>query len=894
VTLEELTQSLAGRYRVERELGAGGMATVYLAHDLRHDRQVALKVIKPDIVATVGADRFVNEIRTTAHLKHPHILPLFDSGAVGDAPFYVMPYIEGESLRARLRREERLPVADTILILRELADALAYAHAHGIVHRDIKPDNVLLSGRHVFLADFGIARALEGLAPIDQTMTATSVIVGTPTYISPEQASGQSHIDHRADIYAFGVMAYEMLAGAPPFTGKTSAVVMAGHLAAIPESLAARRPEVPPGLASAVMKCLEKNPEERWQRMSDLLAELDCLSADIHAATHTSAPGASSVALRVGAVLAALVGIVGLWLFLKTRSVETPITIGSLQHVTRDPGLELDPAISPDGRTLAFVAGPPGKRRLYLRQIGGGRAIALTEPDIAPSQRRPDWSPDGSRIVFQAGQQGIGVRPETRTGALYVIPALGGAPTLLVPPTSDGIAVSPAWSPDSSHVAYCTEDGVYIVPSSGGSPQRVVKATKSMHSPRWSPDGERIAYVVGGAYFVLGEDMLGNTETSAIHIVSVATGADQIVTTGEWLDVSPMWMPDGRGLLFVSSRNGGRDVYRQRLSRSGMPEGNPERVTSGLNAHTISLSRDGKLLAYSSLAFHANIWAIPIPQQGVVSVADAKELTFGSEKTEKLAVSKDGQWLAYDSDRSGNTDVWKLRIAGGEPEQVTRDPVPEFVNDWSPDGTQILFHAIRGATGRDVMAVTADGIRTAVVAGSSGEEQHGSWGPDGNSVAFAGGLAVGDSYNLFVISRPNKEAPWGVPRQLTTDTGVDPKWSPDGRQIAFTRRGELRIISADGRDDRVLVAHRPTSGQPLPQYAIWSRDGGTIYFKAADEENKASIWAVPAAGGTPRLLVRFDDPSRPSLRREFASDGVRFYFTIAQDESDIWVAEVRK
>ncbi len=894
MTPEQLSLSLAGRYRIERELGAGGMATVYLAHDLRHDRQVALKVVKKEIVATVGADRFISEIRTTAHLKHPHILPLFDSGAVGDTPFYVMPYIEGESLRARLRRETRLPVADTLLILRELADALAYAHAHGIVHRDIKPDNVLLSGRHVYLADFGIARALEGLAPLDQTMTATSVIVGTPSYLSPEQVAGQSHIDHRADIYAFGVLAYELLAGTPPFTGATAAVVMSAHLTTPPEPLAAVRPDVRPGLATTVMRCLEKKPEDRWPQMSDLLAELDRLSASLLSGGQASRPERSSNLLRAGALLAVLIAITAVWLLLNTRGGDAPISIGSLQHVTRDPGLELDPAISPDGRTIAFVAGPPGQRRLYVRQIDGGRNIALTEPDVAPSQRRPDWSPDGTRIVFQAGQQGIGVRPETRNGALYTIPALGGAPTLLVPPTRNGIAVTPAWSPDGSRVAYCAEDGIYVVPAAGGSPRRVLQTSKSVHSPRWSPDGARLGYVVGGIYFVLGEDQLGNTETSAIHIVDVATGADRIVTSGQWLDVSPTWTLDGRGLLFVSSRDGGRDVFRLRLSRGGMPEGDVERVTSGLNAHTISMSNDRTVLAYSSLAFRANIWSVPIPEQAVASVGDAVQVTFGSEKTEKVVMSYDGRWLAYDSDRSGNADVWKLRLGGGEPEQVTRDPVPEFANDWSPDGQEILFHTIRGATVRDLMTIRADGTRPAVVAGTSAEEQQGSWGRDGNSIAFSGGLGRGDSYNVFVVTRPDRDAPWGAPRQLTTDTGIDPKWSPDGRQIMFTRQGELRIISADGRDDRVVVSRSILADKAVAQFAIWSRDGATIYFKAADDERRATIWTVPAAGGTPRLLVRFDDPSRPSLRREFASDGVRFYFTIAQDESDIWVAQVRE
>jgi serine/threonine-protein kinase len=888
---QALSESLAGHYRIDRVLGSGGMATVYLAHDVRHDRQVAVKVVKPEIVATVGADRFITEIRTTAHLKHPHVLPLFDSGSAGEALFYVMPYIDGESLRSRLRREGQLPLTDTMTILREVADALAYAHARGVIHRDIKPDNVLLSGRHVFLADFGIARVLEAGASVDQTVTAASTIVGTPIYLSPEQAAGRSHIDHRADIYSFGVMAYEMLAGTPPFAGNTAPAVMAAHLATPADPLPARRPDVPPGLSALVMKCLAKRPDDRWQRMDDVLVALDAVAAP-RADAIPAGSRRRSLAFGAGAgALAAVLIAAPLGWFLWKARTGAPPAIGALRQITRDPGLELDPAISPDGKTLAFVAGPPGQRRLYVRQVGGDRAIPLTNAGIAQSQRRPDWSPDGTRIVFQAGRQGFGVRPEVRNGALYTIPALGGSPTLVLPPRDGGVAVSPSWSPDGTRIAYCAEEGVYVIPAAGGSPRQVVKAARS-HSPRWSIDGTLLAYVAGGTEFVLGEDQLGNTELSGIHIVSVQAGVDRAVTDGQSLDFSPVWTRDGQGLLFVSSRRGGRDVYRLRLSRSGVPEGDVERVTSGLNAHGISLSQDGKLLAYSSLTVLANIWSLPIPQQAVTSVAEAQQVTFGREKTEKIVVSRDGQWLAYDSDRSGNADVWKLRLPGGEPEQVTRDPGPEFANDWSPDGLEILFHTIRPVTRRDVMSAAADGTRISAMIATPDQEQHGSWSPDGNSIAYSSGTGAVDLYHVYVVSRDNKGAPWGAPRPVSPEIGVDPKWSPDGARILYIRRGELHVVRPDGRGDETIV-RGSTADQPFPQYGIWSRDSKTIYFKAADAERRASIWTVPAEGGTPRLLVRFDDPQKPSLRREFATDGVRFFFTIAQDESDIWVAEVK-
>ena len=301
--------------------------------------------------------------------------------------------------------------------------------------------------------------------------------------------------------------------------------------------------------------------------------------------------------------------------------------------------------------------------------------------------------------MFQAGQQGLGVRPAVRTGTLYSIPALGGTPTLLLAPTNDGVAFTPSWSPGGDQIAYAAQDGIYVVVAQpGGTPRRIVSADQTAHSPRWSPDGLRLVYVRGGAYFALGEDQLGNTETSAIHVVTIASGADQALTDGATLDVSPVWTTDGRGVLFVSNRSGGRDVYLGRLSRSGQLRGAVERVTSGLNAHGISLSKDGKSLAYSSLAFRANIWSVAIPDQRIAVTADARQVTFGSEKTEKVVVSRDGLWLAFDSDRSGNTDIWKLRIGETEPQQVTRDPSNEFANDWSPDGKEILFHAIRAGT----------------------------------------------------------------------------------------------------------------------------------------------------------------------------------------------------
>ncbi|MDQ3243724.1 MAG: serine/threonine protein kinase, partial [Gemmatimonadota bacterium] len=276
--IEQLNRTLDPSYRLDRQVGAGGMATVWLAEDLRHRRKVAVKVLNPELSAILGTERFLQEIELTAGLQHPHILPLFDSGRADGILYYVMPYIDGESLRQRLIRGGPLPIADAVRILRDVADALAHAHTRGVVHRDIKPENVMLSDRHALVADFGIAKALTEAAGKD-SLTVAGAAVGTPAYMSPEQASADQRIDHRSDIYAFGVLAYEILAGRPPFEAVTARGVLVAHLTSEPASLASRRADVPARLAAVVHRCLEKDPQARWQSADDILAELEGLAA---------------------------------------------------------------------------------------------------------------------------------------------------------------------------------------------------------------------------------------------------------------------------------------------------------------------------------------------------------------------------------------------------------------------------------------------------------------------------------------------------------------------------------------------------------------------------------------------------------------------------------------
>jgi len=273
--LDRLRAALAGRYAIERELGAGGMATVYLADDLKHGRKVAVKVLRPELAAALGPDRFPREIQILARLQHPHILPLLDSGEAEGFLYYTMPYIDGVSLRQRIDRDGALPMQEAVRITREVADALASAHAAGILHRDIKPGNVMLSGRHALVMDFGIAKAVSDAG--GQTLTTVGVAIGTPVYMSPEQATGSDDVDARSDIYALGILSYEMLTGRPPFQGKNAQATLSAQILEKPRPITEERPAVPHAVADFVMRCLEKSPSDRWQTTEELVPLLESL-----------------------------------------------------------------------------------------------------------------------------------------------------------------------------------------------------------------------------------------------------------------------------------------------------------------------------------------------------------------------------------------------------------------------------------------------------------------------------------------------------------------------------------------------------------------------------------------------------------------------------------------
>jgi serine/threonine-protein kinase len=307
---EQLESALTGRYAIERELGRGGMATVYLAQDVRHDRPVALKVLHPDLGAALGGERFQREIRLAARLQHPHILSVHDSGEAAGLLWFTMPYIEGESLRDRLRREKQLPLRDALRIAREAAEALEYAHQHGVVHRDIKPENILLTGKptaggwHALVADFGIARAL-GQADAEDKLTQTGLTVGTPAYMSPEQGSGERQLDGRTDIYSLGVVLYEMLAGEPPFTGPTAQAIVSRRFTETPRPVRSLRESVPEAVEQAVSRALARTPADRYPSAGQFAQALDDAGQQVTLEPTTPSPTRAQAAQPTLAAAAA-------------------------------------------------------------------------------------------------------------------------------------------------------------------------------------------------------------------------------------------------------------------------------------------------------------------------------------------------------------------------------------------------------------------------------------------------------------------------------------------------------------------------------------------------------------------------------------------------------------
>jgi serine/threonine protein kinase len=410
--LARLQGALADRYAIERELGAGGMATVYLARDLRHDRAVAIKVLRPELAATLGAERFLLEIKTTAQLTHPNILPLLDSGEADGLLYYAMPYVEGESLRSRMTREKQLPLDDALRITREVADALGYAHSHGVIHRDVKPENILLESGHAVVADFGIARALTAAG--GRHLTQTGFTVGTPEYMSPEQAAGNTDLDGRSDLYALGCVLYEMLSAETPYTGPTPVAILAKKLSEPLPRISVVRETVPPAVEAALGRALARIPADRFATAGEFAA---ALAGEGFVPAVSPRAGRRQRLLLVSAAAAVLVaaGVYALLRWMPGGARGSALVNASFTQLTTEPGVEWFPSLSPDGKWVVYGGDAGGHRHIFLRGVGAQNPFDLTK-DSPGDDDQPAFSPDGERIAFRSSREGGGIFVMGRTG----------------------------------------------------------------------------------------------------------------------------------------------------------------------------------------------------------------------------------------------------------------------------------------------------------------------------------------------------------------------------------------------------------------------------------------------------------------------------------------------
>ncbi len=450
---------------------------------------------------------------------------------------------------------------------------------------------------------------------------------------------------------------------------------------------------------------------------------------------------------------------------------------------------------------------------------------------------------------------------------------MGGTPRPAFSAPPEGALGHPAWSPDGTRLAYRLGSVLHVYTVATGEHREIGQG----HWPVWSPDGEWIAYTVGNLNFVSFGRSLGNIAPSAIRVAPADGGPSVTVALNEDQNVSPTWLPDGR-LLFVSNRGGGRDVYAVELNGDGMPRQEPVRVTTGLDPHTISLSRDGRTLVYSTLLRRQNVWSIEIPRGDPVSGYDGERVTTGRQVIEGMAVSPDGRSLAFDSNRSGNQDLYVQPLDAGPPVQVTDHPADEFVKAWSPDGRWLTGHGFRNGN-RDIFVVRADGTDHQTVYDSPTPDRYPDWSPDGRSLVFQSILEDGTA--LFVTDGGGG-SDWSEPRRLTT--GSSARWSPDGERIAFSSGPSAFVVDLNGEQRRNVF-----EGNDV-ETLFWSSDREIIVLDRLDDGTTA-FREVSVDGSAARTLVEFDDLLRLP-RAEFFVHGGRIYYTFAELEGDLWVMDL--
>ncbi|HET6796764.1 MAG TPA: protein kinase [Gemmatimonadales bacterium] len=865
--------ALEGRFRIERELGRGGMATVYLAQDLRQERLVALKLIHPEVTATLGPERFLREIKLTAKLRHPHILPLFDSGEAAGQLWYSMPYIEGESLRQRLTREQRIPLDQAIHIAGDVLAALAYAHQHGIVHRDIKPENILLEGSEAVLADFGIAHAMTAAG--SERLTGVGMAIGTPAYMSPEQVTGSGPLDGRSDLYSFGCVLYEMVSGAPPFTGPTPQSVVAKHLGMAPPALPALTGRLSPAVARAISTSLAKSPDERFPTAEAFAAALD--------AGHT---GKQLPARRGMAALAAvLLMLLGLT-FYAGRRISSDTTEGSgmvasglnrrLSQLTFGEGLEEWPAWSPDGTSLAYVAEVDGYRQLFVRTLANGSERRISKEPADNIQ--PAWTPDGKRLAFvRAGMAGGKLEPSDINGSyneggdIWTVELESGRETRLVQN-----AFGPAYSPAGDRLAFdapwAGARRIWVADTNGRNPRQVTSDSSEavVHtSPRWSPDGKRLVF--------------RRIEKIKSDIVDVDVGSQQAtrVTNDNVLDMDPVWAPDGNHIYFASSRGGGLNLWRIAVSATGSASGQPEQLTTGAGDDVEpTISPNGSRLVFAVRGINSDLWRMPLSPETGQPTGQPVPVVMTTRVESRGSWSPDGSTIAFNSDRLGEMNIWLHRMADSSERQVTQGPGGDYQPNWSPDGERLVFFSARGGNA-DIWSVPVSDGKLTRLTSDPATDTNPFYSPDGQWIAFISDR--GGRADVWVMRADGAE-----PRQLTHEGvgGHFLRWSSDSRSIVFRAESGTQI-----RIYRVSVQNGLTTQLPdvsSGAHMSFSPDQSLIL----DVKGHKSLWIYPVSGQSPRQVFAFTNPDIRIDYPVWSPDGRWVLFDRAAPKGgDLWLME---
>jgi Tol biopolymer transport system component len=861
--LGRLQSALADRYRLDREIGAGGMATVYLAEDVRHDRQVALKVLRPELAAVIGAERFLAEIKLTANLQHPHILPLFDSGEADSYLFYVMPFVEGETLRDRLNRDKQLPVADAVRITIEVASALDYAHRRGVVHRDIKPENILLHEGQALVADFGIALAASKAG--GSRMTETGMSLGTPHYMSPEQAMGEREITARSDVYALGAVLYEMLTAEPPFTGATAQAVVARVVTESPRPLVPQRHTIPRHVEAAVLTALEKLPADRFASAAEFA---DALKDKSYTSTASmpAAAAAEAAAPRPGArrrpgtvVLALSVGLAvatgaALWGWLRPKPVP-PLSQFSmalrlnqgLQPPLPTGGSRI--VLSPDGRSLVYSGPADGGNRLWLRRLDQLDAVPIAGTEGAAT---PFFSPDGQRVGFVKG--GTSVR----------IASLAGAPTVTL--TDKANTTSGDWG-DDGYIYFEVDSGIARMPATGGDiePIYTIVPEKKEIATEW-------VHVLPGATGVLFRLRHVGQALQDFEIMAAPLppkrGQGHTLVRGAYATYAPT------GHLLVVTSDGKLIAIPfdpKKLEITGAPIALLEGIGVRAGGFNMDLTLAGNgTLAYTTGGTLGSRRAVWVSREGTVTPVDQGWDPQGV--IESAQISPDGKAMAVGLSRDGRRDIWVKQLPDGPFSRITFGDTSSVRPSWSPDGREVYYVSDRSGSGvGPAYAHRADGtgaarllrassrddfgqvvasrdgrwliLRTAPLdsrspdivgmqggdttlvplASSPAAEFHPALSPDGHWLAYSSNES--GSYEVYVRPFPETStAKW----QVSTAGGSEPVWAHNGREL-FYINGRSELVSAEiqpggtfsvGKQRTLFSVSQYVRSGPVPSYSL--------------------------------------------------------------------------